>query len=424
MKRTVAQVQPHNQKKNRSSVDDSDGSGNYRLMCRSAAEGSLYAAQETAACFAAGCVCCAYKLVVQPTRGRTYRPNKRPEECLREKQAHYCELPSGGVYRSLQAGSRVLTVGDGDLSFSLSLAQAVPWLSLVATTHLSRGALEEAYGADRIEQVLTELAGLGAKVIHSVDATKLHKNASVLESAGRGGEGADLAGFARVIWNFPCVAGVSSRDADAQVAEMETNKHLLRRFFRSCTKPGVLQCAEGVNGGGGEIHVSHKAKAPFCHWDIEGCAEKGGGSALRSTGALVFDRACFPGYGARKVATGSGSFPTWDAKTYMWELESGRGQDAKGAAPEVDLSNSDLAVQLREASRSERPLAGKSTMVAKSWAGKGSGVGKGGKGGAGSAVDKGEMDVPKDLVLQVSGNSMVRISEDFLDVVCSALKLS
>lgn len=268
MKRSISDIGENDAKVSRIDSSSAITSRNYRQVCRSVAKGNLYVAEATAACFAAGCVCCAYKLVVQPTGGRSYRPNKRPEECFREKQqllkgGSSFDLGRGGVYRSLPTGARVLTVGDGDLSFSLALARAVPHLCLVATTHLSREELDAAYGADKIQTVVAELReSFGATVLHSVDATKLHKNAAVCKaaaaapvaatttpssssgsrssSAARGGEsgtGGDNgghvpAGFARIVWNFPCIAGQASRDADAQVAEMETNKQLLRRFFR------------------------------------------------------------------------------------------------------------------------------------------------------------------------------------------------
>ena len=215
----------------------------------------LFASVETVACFSAGCVSCAYKLVVEPSLasapGANYYPNQRPEQCLRERwravaasggkypvsssafvgcgvyaghsvaSAH--ELGRGTIYgqsapvddgrnagdggaaaaaaarggdvgggsdaalskkarkkkrkRERQeaascrgasgsgaraGGLRVLTIGDGDLSFSLSLIRAMAQSksgmglvgsALVATTHLSRAELDAAYGADRMSQV-------------------------------------------------------------------------------------------------------------------------------------------------------------------------------------------------------------------------------------------------------------------------------
>lgn len=250
-------------------------------------------------CFAKGCVCCAYKLIVEPTTTKRscsdseldpaqYYPNKRPEQCLRET---LCVNSNESIYTSL-GEARLLTVGDGDLSFSLALANQLsgtPAL-LVATTHLSRSALDEAYGSAMMKERIETLATLGVKVIHNVDATTLHTNTQVFQ---------DKVGYDRIIWNFPCVAGLSSRAADAQLQEIDTNQALLADFFTSTCTPGLLTT-------NGEVHVSHKAKPPFLHWDIKNCATKGAQSGLSFVGSVVFDRTCFPGYNTKKVSTGAG----------------------------------------------------------------------------------------------------------------------
>ncbi len=129
-------------------------------MDRSCSDGLLFCCEETLLCMAAGCVQCAYKLVVQPTLPCTsgdshvsFKPNGRPEECLRARRfrskqtsskarhAHAISSEtvdtksSGTRHRRLglyTSEARILTVGDGDLSFSLSLAQGlhVPKVSL------------------------------------------------------------------------------------------------------------------------------------------------------------------------------------------------------------------------------------------------------------------------------------------------------
>ena len=60
----------------------------YRQSCRSCADEGLYCTEDTMVCLLAGCIPCAYKIVVQPSLlnnpGAAFRPNKRPEECLRQ----------------------------------------------------------------------------------------------------------------------------------------------------------------------------------------------------------------------------------------------------------------------------------------------------------------------------------------------------
>ena len=67
---------------------------------------------------------------------------------------------------------RILTVGDGDLSYSLALLRALPHLELTATTLCaSKAELCKTYSASA--GVVAELASRGACVRYGVDATAL-----------------------------------------------------------------------------------------------------------------------------------------------------------------------------------------------------------------------------------------------------------
>jgi len=454
----------------------------YRELCRSAADGRLYACRETVACFAAGCVCCAYKLVVEPaprpstmetssstTSGSArpkerYRPNVRPEQCLREAHPSVARY-GGGMLVGLQSQAhlRVLTVGDGDLSYSLGIAKALDeehkssscsrrgGFTLVATTHLSRAELDDAYGKAETAARVADLVNCGAEVLHCVDATTLNRDPRLKKF------GED--GFDRIVWNFPCVAGTLSRDADAQMAEISQNQALLRDFFGVCSGPtGILRSAAltcdtglkksemisssilGSNGdfGGGEIHVAHKAKAPFGHWGIEQCAFDGSGGLLTFCGAVVFDRSCFPGYNARKVHSGSGSFPTADALVYVWQSkkQNVRDEDSQmltavstsnfanssrvGAISDeapMDVSTLPLVAQLRMAAQGRIPRSRGTTVKAM----------------PSRPVQRQPSVMPAFSPasngaplsqLNPGGPQLLRLSEDFLDSVCTALRLS
>jgi len=79
-------------------------------------------------------------------------------------------------------------------------------------------------------------------------------------------------------------------------------------FFRSVTSVLVPSA---------EVHVTHKMKAPFCYWNLKDLAAAAN-SELHYTRRLVFDPSLFPAYNNRKVASGRGKFPTWDAAVYVW----------------------------------------------------------------------------------------------------------
>jgi hypothetical protein len=141
-------------------------------------------------------------------------PNQRPEQCAHAKRPQY-----SGLYAP-NSGQRVLTVGDGDFSFSLALAQGLLSTScggntssssaastLVATSHESHASVLKVYPNCR--DTLAALHSCNNNhsssssssstapltVHHDVDATAL----SLCEH---------LKGqrFDRVVWNFPCVS--------------------------------------------------------------------------------------------------------------------------------------------------------------------------------------------------------------------------
>lgn len=323
------------------------------------------------------------------------------------------------MYSLRGTGCRLLTVGDGDLSFSLALAKQLKCHHLVATTHLSRQDLDAAYGASKTEDTIKQLTLLGVNVVHEVDATKLHLNSDVFSTN---------SSYDRIIWNFPCVAGRSSRQSDAQLEEIDINKELLEQFFSSVSSPGLLS-------RDGEVHVSHKAKPPFSHWNIKKCAVDGGRDSLSFIGNVVFDRSCFDGYETKKVATGSGSFPTWllslslslaciyliriyltfltilrDALTYIWGKKSNVSKDpSPSMSPTVypvlpdELLDIDLHPTTLKLARDLKASQKKKRKQGK---------------------QSNDMSiVTSDITLQVAGSHIVAIDDVFLDLVCRSLQL-
>jgi hypothetical protein len=103
-----------------------------------------------------------------------------------------CHAQNSTMYES---GLKILTVGDGDLSYSLSMAQLVGGSMLTATSYepleIVRCTIHEqisnsencssmvCYSSSRstyriTDQTVMDLRKLGAQVLFGIDATKLH----------------------------------------------------------------------------------------------------------------------------------------------------------------------------------------------------------------------------------------------------------
>ncbi|KAJ8754828.1 hypothetical protein K2173_015340 [Erythroxylum novogranatense] len=111
---------------------------------------------------------------------------------------------------------RILLVGEGDFSFSLSLAVSFgSGSNIVATSRDTLGALIKKY--KKVESNLETLKYLGASVLHGVDATQMQRHESLR-----------MHKFDRIVFNFPH-AGFHGREDNPGVIEMHRN--LLRGFF-------------------------------------------------------------------------------------------------------------------------------------------------------------------------------------------------
>ena len=274
---------------------------------------------DTLRCAFARCVACCYKIVVYRRPGLL--PNVRPEMCLRFAAKTQAEPPAEssahwiGLYDATDV-KRILTVGDGNFSYSLALANALcpaPGVQLVATSHESRTTVLETYPDG--ETILGALHAIpNVTVQHEVDAT----DAEQMKALGQ---------FDRVIWNFPCVR--VPRGQDGQNDEMEMNKKLLHDFFAHV---GHLLTP------GGEVHVTHKTKAPFGQWDMEHIAKI---NKLCHKQSVVFDRCLYPGYTNKKVLS-KGSFPIWDSQTFIFVPEERTQVRADVAQPEDEESSERL----------------------------------------------------------------------------------
>jgi len=255
-------------------------------------------------CARGGCVPCRH--AVFAAAGAQNAPNARPETCPR-----YARDASGGLVKRMglyrRERRRLLTVGDGDFSFSLALARAFGGEGVVATSYETRESLESIYG-ESCARTLEALAETGATVAHGVDASALDET---LPEKCRGEK------YDCIVWNFPCVARAADGTAqeaalngfDARSAEeLEANRALVESFVSGASSYLVPEK--------GEIHITHKVGMQ-CDWSISKAASSCQNSELTCAGAVVFDRMSYPAYKPRKALVAK-SFPVTDARTFVF----------------------------------------------------------------------------------------------------------
>ena len=201
-----------------------------------------------------------------------------------------------------QGPGRVLTVGDGDLSFSLDLLREArrstdQHLELVATTLDSREDLLRSYG-EAIAVTIAELdqegkghgdtARVRSQCLHCVNATALAETLGV--AAGKQ--------FDRIDWLFPHTGQ----------KKIQTNRELLRAFFDSArgqlSSGGVVRVALCAGQGGTPLEAPHRKYS-----DSWQAVEQAASAGLVLTSVISFEEELrsLPGYrstGHRKTSRG------------------------------------------------------------------------------------------------------------------------
>lgn len=294
----------------------------------------LYTPVQTINCAMNGCVPCGYKIglfdVALDKEFCKQVPNQRPEQCPRlyskETVLHTQESRKSTGVLGFRSGMSILTVGDGDFTFSLALARIIfgdsqskaPKSTLIATSYEREETLRRVY--PDFGSTLKELHNLGARTCYQVDATQLRQSLPNDICA-------KTSAFHRICWNFPCTA--IAKGQDGQNDEMERNKELVRGFVTNATP--MLLAEEG------EIHICHKTKPPFNQWSLEHIAlehpksscilsddidraslfHNGKNNAMKYVGKVVLDRAVLQPYTPRK-ALDRKSFPCHDACIYVF----------------------------------------------------------------------------------------------------------
>ncbi len=177
---------------------------------------------------------------------------------------------------------RVLTVGDGDLSFSASLLKYHRPRQLTATIYDSKDCLDEKYGDEYYRQLQQE----NCQVITEFDVTDKSTWGELNKKS-----------FDIVIFQFPLLPAFPSQKAfQAQCESFSVNtlhRALLRKY--------LLNCFESfLDDNGAKIAlITSKNVKPYLEWDIERSLIRN--SAINFIGRFYFDMSKFPDYKVRNV---------------------------------------------------------------------------------------------------------------------------
>lgn len=189
-----------------------------------------------------------------------------------------------GPYTSSQ---KILLVGEGDFSFSASLAKSFSSATNVVATSLdSREFLSKNY--KRALRNISKLIERGGTVLHGVDCTKMEDMFRSMI-------------FDRIIYNFPHT-GLFDRDE----TQLHGHRTLVRLFLAN---------AKNLIKKDGEIHITHKSKGFFLQWDIKSLGSDEGLLLLEE---VPFNHKHYPGYRTMCGFGGNNFFYCYPSKTYKF----------------------------------------------------------------------------------------------------------
>lgn len=213
-----------------------------------------------------------------------------------EPAVQWCGTEGTGVeldyWASITPESKVLIVGDGNFSFSFSLARRVGSAEqMVCTDAVMNSAVR-----DTAQHYLVPLLDMGATVCARLDATRLGKHCLVRRCG---------AYFDYILWNFPHSSTPNKADGS-----QEEHRQLLRRF---------LSQAELVLAKNGRCSITVKDGYPYDEWQVHTLASE----SMQFLGYEEFTAAKFPIYAHVTTRSGAGINRIFPAHTYVFGLKPG-----------------------------------------------------------------------------------------------------
>lgn len=177
---------------------------------------------------------------------------------------------------------RILTVGDGDLSFSLALQKRYNPEFLCASIFDSKSELTDKYGTQHYD----ELRSLEIPTFTEIDVTRSETFSHL-----------PLKAFDLIIFQFPLLPSYASfEEFERRTGGANSNilnRNLLHTFLRHCSEYWLDP--EGC----GLIYISSKDVKPYSDWDLENAIEMN--TSCKFVGLTAFNAKQFPGYRIRNV---------------------------------------------------------------------------------------------------------------------------
>lgn len=214
---------------------------------------------------------------------------------------------------------RILTIGDGDLSFSNALCKHHQPASLTATVYDSLATMSNKYGDHFYQQLKAE----NTSVFFEFDVCNTNSwPASVKEC------------FDLVIFQFPLLPAFSSVD-EYQARCGKTNINILnRRLLRDFL---INSFNHFLDPNGQQLcFITSKDVKPYRQWNIENSLNLQ--TDIHYLGAMPFDIKMFPGYKVRNVDRDKHVKDT-KGFTYVWSKQKKQAISDKLQAAEFQESN-------------------------------------------------------------------------------------